>query len=280
MGRVFSKPFVLTVASCATVCVTFAAAVSSAQPNQASPYAVPEGAPDTLVKSRERDNAAEAGLIKRRGAEGRLTAMRAIVRAHFRRLSGDALGIRESEKLPSLDAEQVALYLTTLGYDPSTLQSSGNARAIVTSAQNVLFGRSTINDAVTVSPTVIVGSLQRVAEERSNDGYYSTAHFKVVQTLKGPANVGSEIALRQRSGPRADGSIRIITNEYAPGMTGEYLLFVSPEAYRIRSLSDRSEPSFYVEHLLPYQVREGRAFATAPGQNSNNVAITNLTVGG
>lgn len=237
-------------------------------------------ATDTLVDSRKQENASEAAAIRNRGAEGQLTAMRAIVRAHFRAIQRGNVAITNSEELPAIDAEQVALFLTMLGYDPSRLQSSGQASQIVRSATNVLFGSSRIADEMNVAPVVSLATLLRIEDAAAGDGYHSTAFFRVLQAVKGGPSVGSEIAVRQRSGKLEDGTISLVSTEFLPGMTGDYLLFVSPSVYKFRARNAAPSEQLYAQFLLPYSVRDGVAYATAPGQNSNAIPVSTLRAGG
>lgn len=212
-----------------------------------------------------------------------MTAMRAIVRTHFRAPARSPVAITGKERLDALDAEEVALFLTMLGYDPAALQSEqAHAREIVTSAAAILFGRSTIGPEVQVSRTVVVGRLTGVQRDNSlGDGYHSTATFQVTQSIKGELAVGSEVRLRQRSGPMPSGDIAIIPTEFQPGMSGEYLLFPSSETYRFRSRNPNAGSTpLFAAFLLPYRVVNGTAYAMGDGQQSTGFTVNSLAQAG
>jgi len=237
-----------------------------------------DNAPDTLVQTRASDQRAREQIIGNKGAAGRLTAMRSIVRSYFRAPTRNSLRITNSQQLDALDAEETAQFLTMLGYDPAALQSNGaQASAIVKSAANILFSRSSVSDAVTVSPNVVVGRLKSVTASALGDGYGSTASFEVIQSIKGSIAVGSTLQLRQRSGPRASGESVVVQGEFQPGMAGDFLVFVSPDMYRFRARGPTSSSSSYVaSFLLPYQVINGTAYAIGDGQQSNGFAVSGL----
>ena len=248
--------------------------------NAQAPPAPPqpgESGADTLVQSKAAAQQARQDVFRRKGVEGRLTAMREIVRAHFRAPRRGNLSITGSEQLDRLDAEEVALFLSSLGYDPADLRSDARrAQGLVASATAVLFGNSTIEHAVAVSPIVVHARLREVAPADLGDGYRSTAAFEVVRAIKGDLAPGSALRIRQRSGPVSNGERIMISGEFQPGMSGEYLLFVSPEAYRLRARNAGDAPQVMTEILTPYAVVDGTAHATAPGQQSNGFAVGSL----
>lgn len=250
----------------------------NAQAPQAPPLPQPnDNAPDTLVQTRQADQAARQQVLTTKGASGRLRAMRAIVQSYFRVPARNAVRITNSEQLDQLDAEETAQFLTMLGYDPATLQSNGpEASTIVRSAAAVLFGRSTINDEINVSPVVVVARLKSVAPSALGDGYGSTASYDVVQSIKGSMAAGTVLQLRQRSGPSPSGEIVFVHSEFHPGMTGEYLLFVSPEMYRFRAANPAGTGGYVASFLLPYRVINGTAYPTGIGQQPSPFAVSGL----
>lgn len=235
--------------------------------------------PDTLVQSREAGQQARRDAIRARGAEARLVAMRPIVRAHFRAPQRNSVRITNSDRLNDQDAEEVALFLTMLGYDPSTLQGqSANARSLVESASAVLFGVSTIDHELRVSPVVIHGRLTGVANASIGDGYNSVATFEIVRSIKGDLPAGSTLQLKQRSGRNSSGEIVLVSGEFLADMTGEYLIFVSPEMYRFRANPrvTTPDPVYYASFLAPYRVQNGRGYPMGEGQQSSGFAVNSL----
>ena len=231
--------------------------------------------PDTFVASRDADQQARRDAVRSVGEDGRLVAMRAIVRAHFRAPQRNSVRITNSERLDEQDAEEVALFLTMLGYDPSTLQGqSPAARELVSATIAVLFGASTLESEVRVAPNIYRARLRGVTPDASpSDGYRSTAQFEVLETLKGLAPPSGDLKLRQRSGPSAGGLTSIITSEFQPGQTGEFILFASPSMYGFRAKRKQPAPEYFATFLLPYQLVGGVARAWGDGQHSAGFSV-------
>lgn len=234
---------------------------------------------DTLVQSREADQERRRGALRGRGAEGRLVAMRAIVRAHFRARPRGDMQITNSARLPAQDQEDVALLLSLLGYDPSTLQGqSESGRELVSAASEVLFGSLTIDQQMKLAPEAYVVRVAAVDTANIGDGYHTIARVVVSKAIKGNVASGSELLIKQRTGPTGNGEGILIPGEFLSGQEGEYLVFPSAEMYKFRANARITpDPKYTAVYLPPYRIVNGVAHATTTGQKSSGFPLSSLS---
>lgn len=236
----------------------------------------PEGGvgQDTFLSARSAGQQRRAQAIAAAGKGENLTGLRAVLRASMKPRPW-SLKVSDASvtQLADQDSEAVAQLLATLGYTPRDV-APGNkdGGSLIESAIRVALGRSQLADQVRVSPVVVVGELTGVTPDSSlDDGYASTATFRIVESIKSESSVGSTIRVRQRSGPLPDGTGLLVQNEFQLDQTGRYVLFLSPATYAVRAAHGRSqapqtEGAYLARVMLPYTVTGQNLVPVAPEQ--------------
>lgn len=215
--------------------------------------------PDTFLETRRRAQDEDARAIQGAGRGENLNGLRSVVRANLRTRAWTIkpTGATAAE-LANQDMEAVAQFLATIGYSPADVApGAAGGTELIQSAGRLVLGGSGMQDKVRVAPVVVVAELVGVSTDASTDqAYRSTATLKVVEALKGEVAAGQQFMMRQRSGPLADGTIVRLRSEFSEGDQGQFLLFLSPAAYEVRSqrrLPAGSQP-YYASILVPYRV--------------------------
>ena len=147
----------------------------------------------------------------------------------------------EAPRKPSAaGAREMARYLVMLGFTADeirALRAQSIDPVIDWEAQN---GRATLENRAVLAEQVVVGEVTAVdTRALLNDGARSTVRFKVVETLKGDAQPGQDVAIRLESGFNADGTFAQTNGDpmLLPGLPralkpgDRYVLFLSSGQY-------------------------------------------------
>ena len=224
---------------------------------------------DSSVADRSNETAKEQSAISSSKSGQSLQPVRNYVKSVIRKLNRSASGQAEADRNAEIDIDSVANALVTMGYTVADLRSSeGSDSDLVNAAQNIVLGRPTLRDMLTVSPSVFTGEIVSVQFDNSlKDGFGSTLNMKIVSSIKGAPPIGTIVKIRQRSGTGADEYLN--SNDFLPGATGTYLMFVSQNAYSVRSKKD--DQQFFSRVLLPYAVSGDSLLPTGMGQEPGNI---------
>ena len=110
-------------------------------------------------------------------------------------------------RMPGIaQAREVATMLVTMGFTQAEVVALREAGLDPVSALIARNGRSTpVNRAILSRHVVIVEPVSIESRAQLGDGYRTSAHVRVTETLKGPAKVGDVLGLRLVSGFDAEG---------------------------------------------------------------------------
>ncbi|HEX5776052.1 MAG TPA: hypothetical protein VFX95_05170 [Caulobacteraceae bacterium] len=147
----------------------------------------------------------------------------------------------EAPRKPSANgATEIARYLVMLGFtadEIKALRAQGIDPVIDWEAQN---GRTTLENRAALAEQVVVAEVASVdTRALLGDGARTTVRFKVVETLKGDAQPGQDVAVRLESGFDKDGKFHQTNGDpmLLPGLPravtpgDRYLLFLSSGQY-------------------------------------------------
>jgi hypothetical protein len=222
---------------------------------------------DTSLTTRKELNALAKQVIAASDKGQNLQPIVAFVRSTWRKIvRSNSLDPATATQVEDIDIDAVANALATLGYtNPDLRKTSGNRQDLVLAAQNIVLGRPSIEDMVTLSPEVIVGDLVSVTFDATPaDGFGSTAVFRVAKSVKGGLAVGSMLSVRQRSGSSPDDYVN--ASDFLPSMTGTYVMFLSQSAYGVRAKS-KNAAGYLSRIMLPYSVEGDKLIPTGTGQD-------------
>ena len=234
---------------------------------------------DTAISTRQELSARAKQNVGASDKSANLQPVIAFVRSTWRKMErASSVDAATATLIEDLDIDAVAVALTTLGYtNPDLRKASGSRQDLILAAQKVVLSRPSLEDMLILSPEVIVGDLLEVTFDGSlNDGFGSTAKLRVDRSIKGGIPVGDIISVRQRSGSASGDSIN--ADDFAPSMTGKYVMFLSKSAYGVRARSKANPSSVWFSRiLLPYRVDGSSLITTGLGQEDGKT-LQDLTI--
>lgn len=224
--------------------------------------------PDTVIAARQEMTAAAKKHIVGSTKGPNLQPVTNFVRSAWRKMDrSNNVDAATASQIEDLDIDAVANALATLGYTNADLRkASGSPKDLVLAAQNVVLGRPSLVDMVTLAPEVIVGELVGVEFDAApGDGFGSTAKFRVENSIKGGLATGTLISVRQRSGSQPGDYL--LSNEFIPSSTGKYVMFLSSSAYGVRGHA-KDNVGLFSRVMLPYRIEGDNMIATESGQET------------
>lgn len=254
------------------IATAFLAAV---QPNPTVSSPVSEVLADT-----NRQRAEMERVQSRRGRSGDLDRLRSAVLSAAPTVDITQEGLTEADRdtLREVQFDRIANLLATAGYNTGIINSlRARGADLIEAAAAVVNGRPTVEQKAMLSDAVLIGDIVRVdLGAAAEDNFGSTVHIHVRDSLRGPAQIGSTIFLRQVSGQTAQGGLTLNSVDELLVEGRSFLLFLSREAYEANAIRRGGRPrgsaigtssDFTAFQLfLPYRIEDNNLHATAPGQ--------------
>ena len=206
-----------------------------------------------FLERRAREQQRRAQALEARGLGGGLRELNGLLRGA--KLAPPGVGRNEAEqaRLQEALAVEVAQLLAALGHNAGDVQRSrqGSVDLAAAAAAAIRARASFQQMAALAEHIVIVEAAGSPAADEKSDGFGSTLRLQVVESLKGQAQPGSTIDLRQTSGA----AVRVST-DLAPEPGQRFLLLLSSSMYQQQALEKGGRPrsAGYVQALPGYRI--------------------------